>query len=269
MRIYGIDFTSRPSRRKPITCLCANLTGCHLVTNTLLEWQDFEGFEQALRNSGPWLAGIDFPFGLPRRFLENIGWPTQWTDYVDRVGAMSREAFRRVLDDYRSGRAAGDREHRRRTDIAAGAISPQKLYGTPVGLMFFEGAPRLKNAGVHIPGLLPGDPARIVVEAYPGLLARELVGRRSYKQDSRSKQTSAQARVRAEILQALTESDASVFGLTIEAPADLIDDPGGDRLDALLCAVQAAWAWQQRGQAFGMPSSTDPAEGWIASPSLR
>jgi hypothetical protein len=50
------------------------------------------------------------------------------------------------------------------TDIAAGSVSPQKLYGVPVGLMFFEGAPR------PIPKLHYGDPKRIVVEAYPGVL---------------------------------------------------------------------------------------------------
>ena len=62
--------------------------------------------------------------------------------------------------------------NRRATDIAASSISPQKLYGVPVGLMFFEGAPRLMRLGVTIPGLQSGDPERIVVEAYPGVLAR-------------------------------------------------------------------------------------------------
>lgn len=61
---------------------------------------------------------------------------------VDHVSSMDRKAFRKALDDYRTPRQPGDKEHRRHTDIAAGSISPQKLYGTPVGLMFFEGAPR-------------------------------------------------------------------------------------------------------------------------------
>ena len=96
---------------------------------------------------------------------------------------MSRQGFRDALDAYRAPRPAGEKEHRRATDIAAGSISPQKLYGTPVGLMFFEGVPRIKAAGVTIPGLQLGDPERIVIEAYPGVLAgvlaRHLIGRRS------------------------------------------------------------------------------------------
>jgi hypothetical protein len=55
------------------------------------------------------------------------------------------------LEVYRSHRPFGDKEHRRKTDIAASSISPQKLYGVPVGLMFFEGAPRLVKSGVTIP----------------------------------------------------------------------------------------------------------------------
>jgi hypothetical protein len=46
---------------------------------------------------------------------------------------LGRGAFRKALDAYRASRPAGDKEHRRETDVAAGSISPQKLYGTPVG----------------------------------------------------------------------------------------------------------------------------------------
>jgi hypothetical protein len=51
--------------------------------------------------------------------------------------------------------------------------------------MFFEGLPRLLDAGVTIPYVQVGDPRRIVVEAYPGVLARQLIGRRSYKSAAR------------------------------------------------------------------------------------
>ena len=56
--------------------------------------------------------------------------------------------------------------------------------------MFYKGAPRLVRAGVTTPGLSDGDPGRAVVEAYPGVLARALIGRRSYKNDDRKRQTS-------------------------------------------------------------------------------
>ena len=79
----------------------------------------------------------------------------------------------------------GDKEHRRQTDFAAGSISPQKLYGVPVGLMFFEGAPRWWKQGSPIPHLQQGDPKRIVIEAYPGVLARQIIDRRKYKDDTK------------------------------------------------------------------------------------
>ena len=269
MRVYGIDFTSAPRRAKTITCLECELEGRCLRAGALREWPDFAAFEAALIRPGPWIAGIDFPFGQARRFIDTIGWPDTWAGYVDHVGTLSRDAFRRELDAYRASRPAGDKEHRRETDVAAGSISPQKLYGTPVGLMFFEGAPRLRAAGVTIPGLQTGDPGRIVVEAYPGVMARALIGRRGYKQDARGKQTAAQARARTDLLEQVTAGAAErYYGLSVVAPVALANDPGGDHLDALLCAVQAAWAWERRLSGFGPPDGFDALEGWIADPAV-
>jgi hypothetical protein len=271
MKIYGIDFTSSPKRTKPITCLECLLDNDRLEAGNLAEWQDFRGFEAALARPGPWIAGLDFPFGQSRTFIENIGWPAFWKDYVEYARTLGRHGFRSALDDYRTHRPPGDREHRRITDIAAGAISPQKLYGTPVGLMFFEGAPRIQEAGVTIPGLQQGDPDRIVVESYPGILARALIGRRPYKQDTRKKQTDDQHAARQEILRKITDNSTlqEPYGLKVQAPQTLADDPGGDHLDTLLCAIQAAWAWLHRNHNFGAPDPVDALEGWIADPTLR
>jgi hypothetical protein len=269
MQVLGIDFTSKPGPRKPITCLRATLTRRRLETLELERWPSFAAFEEALQRPGPWIAGIDFPFGQSRRFIETIGWPTRWRDYVEHAASLGRDGFRAALDAYRATRPPGDKEHRRQTDRAAGSISPQKLYGTPVGLMFFEGAPRLVNAGVTIPGLQQGDPRRIVVEAYPGVLARTLIQRRSYKNDSKHKQTEDQGAARHALLAKLTNGALpSEYGLEVIAPPELAEDPGGDQLDALLCAVQAAWAWTLRRQGFGAPPDADPLEGWIAHPGL-
>jgi len=270
MKIYGIDFTSRPRRGKPITCAACTLRDACLLLDELLLWSDFAGFEAALQRPGLWVAGIDFPFGQARRLIRDLGWPATWDGYVAHVAGLGRAGFRAALDAYRAGQPPGDKEHRRAADRVAGAISPQKLYGTPVGLMFFEGAPRLSAAGVTIPGLQAGDPERIVVEAYPGVLARALIGRRSYKQDTRAKRTSGQAQARRDLLSALRgPTFADAYGIAVEAPPDLAEDPSGDRLDALLCAIQAAWAWTQRDQGFGLPEHVDPLEGWIADPHVR
>jgi hypothetical protein len=54
----------------------------------------------------------------------------------------------------------------------------------------------------------------------------------------------------------LNDGDANVF----------VQDHSGDHLDALLCAVQAGWAYSQRDQNFGIPADCDPLEGWIVDP---
>lgn len=269
MKILGIDFTSGPGPRKPITSLQCEFDGDVLQAGNLEEIDDFTKFEELLKRPGPWIAGIDFPFGQSRKFVENIGWPMNWEDYVCHVNSLDRNAFREELDGYREARPKGDKEHRRKTDIAAGSISPQKLYGVPVGLMFFEGAPRLIDANVTIPHLREGDPERIVVEAYPGVLARALIGRCSYKNDKRGKQTSQQRRARFKILKKLeAEYLEHLVGFRVSGDRRLAEDPSGDRLDALLCAVQAAWAWRERANGFGAPSTVDTLEGWISDPTV-
>src|SRR5690606_36445896 len=267
MKILGIDFTSRPCPPKPITCLEASLEGKELKFVSLKELTSFASFEAVLREPGPWIAGIDFPFGQSRRFIGNIGWPSTWQGYVAAANQLGRDGFRKALDDYRKSRPPGDREHRRATDLACGSISPQKLYGTPVALMFFEGAKRLVQAGVTIPGLLEGDPDRTVIEAYPGVLARRILGRRSYKNDDKSKQSAEQHAARRALLQDIVNGAvADDYGVNVAAPMELANDPQADTLDALLCAIQAAWAWSQRERTFGMPEDCDRLEGWMADP---
>ncbi len=261
-RIYGIDFTSRPTRRKPITCVETQLVGDRLVYAGLQRWSEFADFESFLDSPGPWVAGMDFPFGQARRFVENIGWPDSWTGYAATVSSMTRPEFRELLDDYRRDRAPGDKEHKRVTDALTGAVSSQKLYGVPVALMFYEGVPRLLNSAVSIPLLRPTDDSRVALESYPGKLARDLVGRTPYKQDVRDKQTDSQAEARKKLFEALASGAA---GVEVEAPSRLADDPMGDELDALLCAVQAAVASRRPG--FGIPDSADALEGWIAGTS--
>ncbi len=55
------------------------------------------------------------------------------------------------------------------------------------------------------------------------------------------------------------------LGFRVEADQHLVDDPAGDHLDALLCAVQASWAWRNRAHGYGAPDTVDSLEGWIAA----
>jgi hypothetical protein len=273
MRVIGIDFTSRPTQRKPLTCLHAMLKGrvLHIEAGALERWSTFTQFEAALQRPGPWIAGIDFPFGQSRTFIENAGWPRDWAGYVAYVGSVSRESFRDELQRYSMDRPYGDKLHQRTTDVGTSAISPQKLNFTPVGYMFFEGARRLLRSEVTIPALQSGDPLRIVVEAYPGVLARHLIGRSSYKTDNKNQKFPEHRDWRRTMLdRILTGGLEPLYGLRVHASKhldDLLNDPSGDEIDSLLCAIQAAWAWTMKDRNYGAPAGADARlEGWIADP---
>ncbi|RWR32592.1 DUF429 domain-containing protein [Sinirhodobacter populi] len=269
MDIFGIDFTSTPTRSKPLTCVRCRFRGDVLQLEEETSWTSFAPFDAFLQSEGRWIAGLDFPFGQSRRFVENMGWPRTWADYTRFAASLGRPGYRAALDTYRAPRPAGDKEHRRAVDVATGAISPQKLYGVPVGLMYFEGAPRLLDSPATIPHLKDGDPDRVIVEAYPGIVVRNLLGRKSvsYKSDTRAKQTVAHMATRRQIVE-LLKVPSNPYGFVASGINALADDPTGDRLDAFLCAVQAAWAWMHRDSGYGAPADVDPLEGWIADPAV-
>ena len=268
MDVYGIDFTSSPSTGKPIKGWRCELEGDVLQVLEPVVLREFRCFEKFLGRSGPWIAGMDFPFGQAQRLVKDLGWPLAWKDYVLHVQELGKEGFEAELNDYRENQPKGEKERRRLTDKRTGALAPNKLHYQPVGKMFFQGAPRLRQSGVTIPGLQVGDPERLVVEAYPGVLARA-VTKASYKNDQPKKQTENQRMARREIADALTSGALlNQYGVTVLADdqSELIDDPKGDSLDGLLCAVQAAWAWRNRYWLFEGADGINPCEGWIADP---
>lgn len=267
--VFGIDFTSAPSSRKPITCTQAVFDGNALIFQELIHFHDFDEFEALLATPGPWVAGIDFPFGQARRLVENIGWPGKWEGYVSQVSRLDRSEFKDALENYKRNRPQGDKQHKRICDVVARSQSPQTLYFTPVAFMFYEGAPRLLKAGVHLPYNHDGDASRVVLEAYPGVSARRLIGATGYKNDDRCKQTVEQHRVREDLLACLTGQTGEVlYGFSIDAPAELATDPGADDLDSLICAVQASWGYSQACHGYGAPQNLDRLEGWISDPAL-
>jgi hypothetical protein len=177
---------------------------------------------------------------------------------------MDRLQLRAALDRYRNSRPAGRKYAHRATDLPAGSSSPMKLVNPPVALMFHEGARRLLAAGVHLPALANGDPKRVALEAYPGLLARKQLGiRDSYKSDARADQTAARRAARGRIVEALCTGRPLGIELRFKASGALIEDGSGDLLDAAICAIQAAWA--ARRPSFGLPPKVPAGEGWIIS----
>lgn len=271
MRIYGLDFTSAPSDAKPITCAVCDYDGDTLAVQALDCLPDFETFEAFLAQPGPWIAGFDFPFGLPVAAL--AAWELDrgdWAAMVQAIGALDKAAFLAQIEAFRDARPSGKKHPLRHTDHVAGAISPLMVHGIPVGRMFFTGAPRLLRAGVHVVPCHPtGDP-RVALETYPALVARRWLGKRPYKSDTPAKQTRDRLLAREALIAHLHTGARDAFGVAVALPdalaRTLSSDPTGDRLDAVLCALQAAWASEQPD--YGVPSEVDAAalEGWIVGP---
>jgi hypothetical protein len=257
VKFYGVDFTCAPRRAKPIVVAVCIFEKGRLQLKGVERHESFPSFEAFLHRPGPWIGGFDFPFGLPLELVKDLDWPQQWKPLVRFCEGLSRQELRDVLDRYRATRAVGSKYAHRATDGPAGSSSPMKLVNPPVALMFHEGAPRLLDAGVHIPGLAEGDRSRIALEAYPGLFARSVVGRRSYKSDTRAEHTPARRDARVEMLRKLK------IRTTKQLQQQLIGDGSGDSLDAVICASQAAAAWRLRSRNFGLPKNVAPCEGWI------
>jgi hypothetical protein len=264
--LLGVDFTSAPRAAKPITVARGRLAPGALRIERIAALESFAAFEALLTDPGPWVGGFDFPFGLPREAVHDLGWPAQWDALVRHCAALGKERFRAALDRYRASRPMGARYAHRATDTPARSHSPLKLVNPPVALMFLAGAPRLLAADVTIPGIRDADHSRIAVEAYPGLAARAIV-QTPYKSDDRAKQTAERRRARAHIVAALVH-DRAGFGFRLDGSCGLLRsltrDPTGDRLDAVLAAMQAAWCWDRRSRRYGLPDDIDPCEGWIA-----
>ncbi|GAB5517606.1 MAG: hypothetical protein Rhob2KO_53310 [Rhodopirellula baltica] len=315
MRIFGLDFTSNPSkasnssrRAKKLTLAKCVLDGEVLIVEELVELNgptdgDFSGFETWLQSEGrwasesEWVGGIDFPFGMPVEAVERFDWLKQsagatWEAYVSAIvdNAADIDAFRRILEAWKKPSKSGKQERvflLRRTDTLsslAGArpSSPMKVHhqcNPAVGRMFFHGANRLRTSGVCVAPLRWNDCPRVVVEAYPRLVADKFVLGEKYKEQGDSSVT------RNTILTGL--ADSNPYGITVRFanPADrraCVDDELGDQIDSVLAAVQAGWSHvmeqsecgsEPRAQRYGIPVFSVPCmnnivslEGWIADP---
>ncbi|MDQ4105665.1 MAG: DUF429 domain-containing protein [Actinomycetota bacterium] len=273
MRIYGLDFTSAPSARKSLIAVGCTLKSGILRVEDSHEMGGFEGFEEFLRRPGPWICGMDFPFGQPRSLVEAQGWPRNWEGYVGEVGAMPKERFEESIRADMARRPKGSKWRYRLADRRSGSSSAMMLFRVPVGKMFFQGAPRLLASNVSVVPCRPNGDNRVAVEAYPAVVARRFLGREGYKNDDRRKQTPFQREARRTLVSGLESAAlADNYGFTVALDdawrERLVREPAADTLDSLLCAVQAAWAYARRDLDYGVPEECDPDEGWILDPYL-
>lgn len=266
--LLGCDFSSSPTRQKPIVLALGSLQNGRVQLSKLERLTSLDAFADWLKQPGEWLGAFDFPLGLPRELVHALSWPSDWEACMRHYASLSRDDIRARFAAFCAARPVGSKFAHRATDVPAGSSPSMKWVNPPVAFMLHAGVPRLLAAGVHMPGLHAGDLKRVALEGYPGLLAREVLGVRSYKSDERARQTPERLIARKDLLTAL-EHGQTRLGLRLKlthAQRDaLVDDGRGDALDAVLCLMQAAWAWQRGAPHYGLPATVDPLEGWIVT----
>ncbi len=325
--LLGLDFSCAPSQRKPLTLAWGHRTGGVVRLERVDELPTLAALDALLKPSAQapasdaalamsegFVLACDFPFGLPRPFVQALsehGPGTLPTDLAgppaDTAGAPleadrliralhrhcgDRAGFQRLIDAWgeswhadRSAQLPGSKLIHRATDQAMPGVSstsPLQTRYVPVGKMYFEGMQRLVDANLTLPGMRTGRANALALEAYPGLLAFDLLGRRSYKSDANTRTDAEMAAQQARLIARMDLVDALERGLSqrlaghqglrlklSSAQRDhLLTDAKGDRLDAVLCLMQAAWAQRQREEGcaqWGLPAHMDPVEGWILS----
>lgn len=232
---------------------------------SLAAWAD------VLAEPGPWVAAVDHPFGLPADFVAAVGWPPAWSAYTAVLAALDRRAFVEVVRGFTAGRPAGRKYLRRAVEVRVpAAASPLNVVRPPVGLMLHACSPLLLAADVDVRPCRPRPSShRVVLEGYPALVVRALVGSaRGYKDVPDVATGRARRALLIERLEGRATRDA--YGIRVRLAAGLgarlVADAGGDLLDAVCFAVQAAWAQRRAGQGYGLPAEAPPDEGWIADP---
>ena len=279
--LFGCDFSSAPGRRKPIVVARGRLQGASVLVDGLDRHETLDGFGAWLAAPGAWIGAFDLPFGLPRPLVEHLGWPLDWAGCMDHYASLTRESIRETFADFCNARPVGGKFAHRATDGPAGSSPSMKWVNPPVAFMLHAGVPLLRAAGAHLAGVEVHDGAarKVALEAYPGLLARSVLNRRSYKSDDKAKQTPDRLIARKDLLAALETGAASTTallgGLRLKlrmAQHDaLVADASGDSLDAVLCLLQAAWAARQHSAGaprYGLPAELDLLEGWIVGAPL-
>jgi hypothetical protein len=293
--LCGVDFSSAPSQRKPILIAEGTLGGFRrgpVVVdrvpaedsapggappelrwrglNVCSHWQSFEDF---LGRPGPRLGAFDLPFGLPRPLLCAWGWDQLDHRAVsDNFAREDRAFWIARLKAFCAVRPAGRKFAHRACDLPVGSSPSMKWVNPPVVFMYREGFSRILKAGWRLPGfekineaVEPPHMLRLAVEAYPGALARSLVGRASYKADDAMRQNDARRQVRKRIVEGLATLPDLQLRLDITQESALLDDARGDALDAVLCLVIAARCALQGPPRWGAPERVDLLEGWIAA----
>jgi hypothetical protein len=289
-QIVGVDFTSAPSWKKPITWATGFLdpTQKQLIIQTIDYFEHFEAFEAHLKSTQNWFGAFDFPFGQAESWLRQAQLPLNWSDSMAYFDSLRKVGFEALIKHSMARSPVGEKLHFRPTDRVTRSSSPMKLFYPPVGKMFYEGARRLWQADVSVLPCreLPDAVCRgrYAVEGYPALVARYCLKdalSQSYKSDDSKKDSPDKRAARQTIVDTMFKSEFAaglqnrygvslVWACEVDLEKTLIAPCSADALDAVLCCLQAAYSYGQGPEGlFGIPNGVNPNEGWIVDPSVN
>lgn len=273
MKIFGINFTENPSPKNSISIAICDFKKNHgLSVHKVESFSSLADFEAFLKLKGPWFAGVNFPLGQPKQFLEKMSLPAGWNNYIKNIHKWKPSEFEKKVKQYTTKLPKGTKLPLRITDIFAGGESPLKNKGSHSLGRFYEGTQSLLKSGVSIFPCYPKKDNRIVIETLPSLVARRF----KVQEGHGKKKKSESEIIHKEVIKGLEtpefEHDFD-FKLFIDDTLKLhcIEDVKGNSLDAILSAVQTAWAYNVGKPNYGIPDLHHPSiqsEGWIIDPSL-
>lgn len=241
MAIYGIDFSGALDAGRKIWISLAMMKG------GVLEIRDcFQGFSlpdsgrklhdclpalvEFITNHRNSIFGLDFPFGVPRAILENLGCEN-WRQFIFSFPNKFDDPhdFRRKCKEL-----AGNREAKRMTD--GDSHTPFSRYNLWIFKQTYHGIKEILNpllqqgraCVIPMQEIINDQP--LILEVCPrSTLVRENIAGKKYKgktQDHRKN--------RRHILNCL--KDKNVIIPHDDLSRLIIDDPGGDALDSVLAA---------------------------------
>ena len=290
MKVYGIDFSSAPSKKKPIAVAECWLRGSvseswshnELSLSNFHSIESLDLFEEFLSQRGPWVGGFDLPFSMPRDLIEHFNWPSRWDIFTKFYCSLDKKVIKKFFIKWCSTKKYGDKFAYRSTDKASKSSPAMRWVNPPVAWMMHAGIGRIRKAGLIFPAhqknfnpmqeqkdinrfMMGGFDYhnRLAFEVYPALTAR-VVSTKSYKNDNKNKDSLVRVMMRKNIVKHLRYGKA---GLSTKLKSSLalqnrmIMDYKGDYLDAAICALQAAEVLKMRN--FGFPKNLDTLEGWI------
>ena len=254
-RVVGVDFSGARNAGKLIWIARGALAGEAVRIESCVPARDLSGGATerapAMTALVEWLAGetdavigLDFPFSLPVSLIPDQSWEDFITAFPARY--VNAQAFRATCMD-----AAAGRELKRRTDVETRV--PFSAYNLRLYRQTFEGIANVLHPLVTagrvraVPTQPPADGLAVLAETCPASLlkAEGLYG--SYKGSAPALKAARKAIVAA------LETRGLLAPLTPGLRRLLIDDKGGDALDAAIAAIAAA-------RAIRDPTATRPRD---------